>query len=172
MNSSKGDWPTAIQHYTEALKRDPNNAVLYSNRAACFIKLMEFQMAIGDCDKCIEKDPKNVKGYIRKGAALTAIHEAGRAARAYEEAMRLDPKNEEARQGYILASRSSNANPEEKRKQAMNDPEIQAILGDPGMRLILEQMSNDPKSAQEHLKNEEVREKLMKLVDAGIVQMR
>lgn len=167
-----GDFPTAIKHYTEALKRDPDNAVLYSNRAACYTKLMEFQMAVSDCEKCNEKDPSNIKGYIRKGAALTAMRELGRAAKAYEEAMRLDPSNEEAKQGYIMASRQSNANPEERRKQAMNDPEIQAILSDPGMRLILEQMSQDPKSAQEHLKNTDVRDKIMKLVDSGIVQMR
>jgi len=54
----------------------------------------------------------------------------------------------------------------------MNDPEVQAILSDPGMRLILEQMQNDPKSAGEHLKNPDVKAKLMKLVDSGIVQMR
>lgn len=41
------------------------------------------------------------------------------------------------------------SNPEEARKKALNDPEIQAILNDPAMRLILEQMSQDPKSAQE-----------------------
>lgn len=31
----------------------------------------------------------------------------------------------------------------------MADPEVQAILGDPAMRLILEQMHNDPKALQE-----------------------
>lgn len=31
----------------------------------------------------------------------------------------------------------------------MADPEIQAILKDPAMRLILEQMQNDPKALNE-----------------------
>lgn len=31
----------------------------------------------------------------------------------------------------------------------MGDPEIQAILRDPAMRLILEQMQNDPKALNE-----------------------
>lgn len=31
----------------------------------------------------------------------------------------------------------------------MADPEVQSILGDPAMRLILEQMQSDPKAVQE-----------------------
>jgi stress-induced-phosphoprotein 1 len=42
-----------------------------------------------------------------------------------------------------------NSDPEEVRKRAMADPEIQAIMRDPAMRLILEQMQNDPKALQE-----------------------
>ena len=43
----------------------------------------------------------------------------------------------------------SSSNPEEVRKRAMADPEVQAILRDPAMRMILEQMQNEPKALQE-----------------------
>jgi stress-induced-phosphoprotein 1 len=167
-----GDFPSAIKHYSEAIRRAPDNATLYSNRAACYTKLLEFEMALTDCDMCVKKDPKFIKGYLRKGAVLTAMKEMGRAARAYEDALAIDPHNQEALAGYQAASMSSSADPETARRQALQDPEIQQILGDPAMRLILEQMSTDPKSIQEHLKNPAILQKLLKLRDAGIVQMR
>ena len=42
-----------------------------------------------------------------------------------------------------------NSDPEAVRKRAMENPEIQAILADPAMRLILEQMQKDPNALRE-----------------------
>ena len=40
------------------------------------------------------------------------------------------------------------SDPEEVRKRAMNDPEVQQIMSDPAMRMILEQMQSDPQAVQ------------------------
>lgn len=52
----------------------------------------------------------------------------------------------------------------------MQDPEIQAILSDPVMMQILQDMRKDPKAAANHLKNPLVAQKIQKLVAAGIVK--
>lgn len=146
---------------------------------------MEFQRAIDDCDVCIKKDPKfckytfslqsnlsvilvSVKAYLRKGAALQAMHEYSRAQKCYEEALMIDSSNKEALDGLISCARNNDQTPEKSREQALQDPEIQAILSDPSMRVILEQMTQDPKAAQEHLKNPDIFAKIMKLKDAGM----
>ncbi|RVE50580.1 hypothetical protein evm_004807 [Chilo suppressalis] len=66
----KGDYSTAVKHYTEAIQRNPDDPKLYSNRAACYTKLAAFDIGLKDCDQCCKLDPKFIKGWIRKGKIL------------------------------------------------------------------------------------------------------
>lgn len=164
-----GDYPAAIKHYTEAIKRNPDDPKYYSNRAACYTKLAAFDLGLKDCDKCVEVDPKFIKGWIRKGKILQGMQQQGKALTAYQRALELDPSNSEALEGYRSCAVLFSSNPEEVRKRAMADPEIQRILRDPTMRLILEQMQSDPRALQDHLKNPEIAAKLQKLLESGLI---
>lgn len=168
-----GDFPGALKSYNESVKRNPADARTFSNRAACYTKLAEFTLALRDVDECLRLDPKFVKGYLRKGAICVTLKETAKAKHAYEQALEIDPNCQEARDGiYNCMRTNSTLNPEERRQQAMSDPEIQSILMDPAMRMILEQMQENPQAVAEHMKNPAIREKISKLAEAGILQMR
>ena len=169
-------FPEAIERYTEAIKRAPRNPTLYSNRAAAYSKLMEYPMALKDCDKAIEIDPKFAKAYTRKGFCHYRMKEYHRAQEAYNNALQIDPNNAEALDGIEsiqreIASQRYKGPDEEQVRHAMADPEIQAILSDPGMKQILQDIQTNPAAAQAHLANPKVREALFKLQAAGILRI-
>lgn len=145
----KGDFSSAIKHYTEAINRNPDDPKLYSNRAACYTKLAAFDLGLKDCDMCTKLDDKFIKGWIRKGKILQGMQQPSKALAAYQKALEIDSSNAEALEGYRTCTMAVHSNPEEVRKKAMNDPEVQSILKDPAMRMILEQMQSDPKAVQE-----------------------
>ncbi|CAG9579080.1 unnamed protein product [Danaus chrysippus] len=165
----QGDYSTAMKHYSEAIKRNPDDPKLYSNRAACYTKLAAFDLGLKDCEQCCKLDPKFIKGWIRKGKILQGMQQASKALTAYQKALELDPSNAEALEGYRACSTQLHSNPEEVRKRAMADPEVQQILRDPAMRCILEQMQHDPQALQDHLKNPDVAAKIQKLLESGLI---
>lgn len=167
----KGDFSTALKHYTEAIHRNPEDPKLYSNRAACYTKLAAFDLGLKDCETCVKLDPKFIKGWIRMGKIHQGMQQSSKALNAYQKALELDPQNAEALEGYRACSMAVHSNPEEVWKKAMADPEVQGILKDPAMRLILEQMQSDPKAVQEHLKNPQIASKIQKLLESGIIQI-
>lgn len=167
----KGDYSNAIKHYTEAISRNPDDPKLYSNRAACYTKLAAFDLGLKDCEMCIKLDSKFIKGYIRKGKILQGMQQASKASAAYQKALEIDPSNAEALEGYRSCSMAFHNNPQEVWKNAMADPEVQQILKDPAMRLILDQMQNEPNAVKEHLKNPAIADKIMKLLESGIIQI-
>ncbi|KAE8287958.1 Stress-induced-phosphoprotein 1 [Larimichthys crocea] len=126
----KGDYPVAMKHYSEAIKRNPDDAKLFSNRAACYTKLLEFPLALKDCEECIKLEPSFIKGYTRKGAALEAMKDYSKAMDAYQKALELDSSSKEATEGMqrcMVSQTMRNDSPEEVKKRAMADPEVQQI---------------------------------------------
>ncbi|KAL6986073.1 Hsp70-Hsp90 organizing protein 3 [Sarracenia purpurea var. burkii] len=175
------NYPEAVKHYSEAIKRNPNDPKAYSNRAACYTKLGAMPEGLKDAEKCIELDPTFAKGYSRKGAIQFFMKEYDKALETYQQGLKHEPQNQELIDGIRRcleqinkASRGDLSPDELKERQAkaMQDPEIQNILTDPVMRQVLIDFQENPKAAQEHSRNPLVMNKIQKLVSAGIVQIK
>jgi stress-induced-phosphoprotein 1 len=174
-------YPEAVAEYTEAIKRNPDDHRVYSNRAACYTKLAAFNEATKDAEKCIELEPTFAKGYTRKGHVEFFTKQFDKALETYQAGLAHDPNNEELKDGLRRAmveiqkgstGQVSEEEMKERQARAMADPEIQNILQDPVMRQVLNDFGTDPKAAAEHQKNPAVMAKVQKLINAGVVQVR
>eukprot|EP01102_Stenamoeba_stenopodia_P006458 TRINITY_DN176_c0_g1_i5.p1 TRINITY_DN176_c0_g1~~TRINITY_DN176_c0_g1_i5.p1 ORF type:complete len:330 (+),score=67.13 TRINITY_DN176_c0_g1_i5:950-1939(+) len=173
----KNLYPEAVQHYTEAIRRNPSDHTIYSNRAACYTKLGSLDYALKDCDQCLALCPTFVKAYIRKGLVYFMMKDYRKAMEIYDEGLKLDGENSELIEGAKKAidainamQRSGEADPEVL-KRAMADPEIQGILRDPTIQKVLSDLQSNPAGAASVLKNPEIAAKLEKLAQAGILRM-
>lgn len=182
-----GKYADAVSHYTEAIKRSETDPRAYSNRAACYTKLMALPEGLKDCEKAIELDKTFVKAYIRKAAIQMLMKEYTKCIKTCDEALDVDKAHNGGKSSSELNAQkqkaqmamygfgdqdTSNMSQEERAQKAMQNPEIQKILSDPVMRQILEQMSSNPSAAQEHMKNPDIREKIQILMAAGVLSVR
>jgi small glutamine-rich tetratricopeptide repeat-containing protein alpha len=60
-------YDSAIQKYTEAIAKDPSNAVYLSNRAAAWGGVGQHEKAVEDAQKALEVDPTFSKAFSRLG---------------------------------------------------------------------------------------------------------
>ncbi|KAI7757993.1 hypothetical protein M8C21_018714 [Ambrosia artemisiifolia] len=90
-----GNYLKAAALYTQAIKKDPSNPTLYSNRAAAFLNLVKLQKALSDAETTISLNPSWEKGYFRKGCVLEAMERYDDALDAFRIALQHNPQNTE-----------------------------------------------------------------------------
>lgn len=179
----QGDFAASVQAYTESIKRNPSDPRGYTNRASAYTKLVALPEALKDCEEAIKIDATFVKGYIRKSNVLYSMKDYTKALEAIQLAADVDKQHgnntseREIQQQtnkvmQALYSQRSNESEEETLQRAMRDPEVANIMQDPVMQSILQQAQGDPRALQNHMQNPQVRQKIEKLIAAGIIRTR
>ena len=97
------NYQQAAVFYTEALTLDDTQHALYSNRAACFLKLGRYAQAHDDALKCTQLAPDFAKGHFRLALALQAETKPVEACAAFSRVLELEPSNKDAKSGLNMA---------------------------------------------------------------------
>lgn len=97
------DYQQAAVLYTEAITLDAKQHALFSNRAACFLKIGRYEQALSDAESCIALAPDFGKGHFRRALALQALSRYPDACGSFTKVIELEPKNKEAASGLNMA---------------------------------------------------------------------
>ena len=91
-----GRYQQAVDVYTSALEVDPankgTNSKILNNRAMCYSKLKQWQLAIQDCDKAIQLDPSYTKARKTRAKALGEGGDWQEAVNAYKNIQEQNPE--------------------------------------------------------------------------------
>ena len=179
------NYKEAIQAYSAAIELTSDDHRLYSNRALCFCKVMQWQAAIEDCQKalrCTGRPKSFIKPYLRLGNVYIFLKLFHRALDAFRTAKEESPENcREAYEGLLrvqqLVHDFNQRNPEtdaeakERLERSKRDNEVEQLVKDAEIAMILEKMnSGDQSFISEAMKNKALVDKLMYLNAAGIVK--
>lgn len=99
----EANYQQAAVLYTEAISLDDSQHALYSNRAACFLKLGRYAQAREDAEACVRLAPEFAKGHFRLALALQAEDKFPEACAAFTKTLNLEPNNKEAQAGLNMA---------------------------------------------------------------------
>ena len=173
------NWGDAVRSYSEAIRRNPENAVYYGNRAATYMKLREYQLALTDSDKCVTVDPGFIKGWLRKGMSHHYLKEYYKALEAYDKGMKIDPTYSELTEWAAKTTQAINRmhtaggkeDAEVARQKAMSDPEIQKLLRDSEIQTLMRTLQGGDRAGAEAMlkKSKSLFAKYEQLSRAGLI---
>ncbi|KYM92356.1 Heat shock protein STI [Atta colombica] len=96
----------AMIHYSQAIKLDPKNYSLYSNRSFTFLMLERYRDALNDALITIRLKPDWSKGYFRKGEVELKLFSYNEALESYNKALSLQPNEPKILEAMNKASKS------------------------------------------------------------------
>ncbi|KFO93611.1 Protein unc-45 B, partial [Buceros rhinoceros silvestris] len=122
------DYEKAIHSYTQALKLNKDKAlqaVLYRNRAACFLKQEEYAKAASDASRAIDINASDIKALYRRSQALEKLGKLDQAFKDAQKCATMEPRNK----NFQETLRRLGANIQEKlRIQFSTDSRVQKMF--------------------------------------------
>jgi stress-induced-phosphoprotein 1 len=164
----------AIDHYSEAVKRDPDNAIYWTNRATARCKVLDFGGAMRDVKAAIKLNPEYAKAYGRKARIEMLSKQYHHALDTVSEGLHRDSTNAELQEVMaelqVKINQAMFAAPDPVRQErAMQDPEIQAIMRDPMVQQALRDLGTDPTAMSKISADPVMNRKINRLILAGVV---
>lgn len=101
------NYAESILHYTHAIKLDPSNYSLFSNRSLAFLKMQQFYLAMEDAKETIRLKPEWAKGHFRKAEVEFQTFQFSEALLSYGRALQLQPEDPGLMEALRRASRES-----------------------------------------------------------------
>lgn len=93
----EGNYAEALDYYTDALsmaKTSPQKIALHSNRAACFLKLHDFNKAAEECTSVLELDHNHTGALMLRAQTLVTLKEYHSALFDVNRLIELNPSSE------------------------------------------------------------------------------
>eukprot|EP00927_Polykrikos_kofoidii_P073964 TRINITY_DN69969_c0_g1_i1.p1 TRINITY_DN69969_c0_g1~~TRINITY_DN69969_c0_g1_i1.p1 ORF type:complete len:1062 (-),score=124.37 TRINITY_DN69969_c0_g1_i1:126-3311(-) len=97
------NYPRAVALFSEAIDAVPDNHLLYSDRAVCFVVLGRYADALKDGNRCVRLRPDWARGYGRRGLAEFFLGDFSAAADSYRQGLTLSPDDPALLEGFNQA---------------------------------------------------------------------
>ncbi len=106
----EGNYQSAVENFTQAIRLDSNNYQVYKSRGNTFYRLGNYQQAKTDATKAIELNPESADAYYDRGFSLYGLGKYQEAITDYTKAIALNSRHAYAYYGRGLALVQMNDN--------------------------------------------------------------
>ena len=159
-----------MNEYTEAIRRNPQNANYLCNRAEALMKVLSFNDANKDCDKAIELDNKFLRAYLLKANSLMMLKQYDLALVTFELGLSIKTDDLELNEAKKKCLEIISNKIDEVENQKIVPEEIKNLLLDPRVKNLIETLRSNPSFAHEFIKNDKfLNDSFIKLVKHGII---